>query len=243
MEGPPSRPQLARVPGHRPLQDAAPAADPDPIRLQDLQNPWLLHPQGQVHPGDRQREARPDHRVVPPLERHSPLPQGPDQHPLRCRPLQDRPRPALDGEAPYRDHLQRLCVGSPCVLFVWRDGNADWCFADVRLLKYGQSLFQCKQLKRAALGRMATLIKRLKDPLVYLDQVRQREWRKVRTRSAPRNTDTAQILAVSPRSTPTPEPFSSLDSPTSESLLSCAPSPEPMLTCTLRRPRDPQLHD
>ncbi|OBR12290.1 Nucleolar GTP-binding protein 1 [Colletotrichum higginsianum IMI 349063] len=43
----------------------------------------------------------------------------------------------------------------------------------VRLLKYGQSLFQCKQLKRAALGRMATLIKRLKDPLVYLDQVRQ----------------------------------------------------------------------
>jgi len=43
----------------------------------------------------------------------------------------------------------------------------------VRLLKYGQSLFQCKQLKRAALGRMATICRRLKDPLVYLDQVRQ----------------------------------------------------------------------
>ncbi|KAK4126328.1 P-loop containing nucleoside triphosphate hydrolase protein [Parathielavia appendiculata] len=43
----------------------------------------------------------------------------------------------------------------------------------VRLLKYAQSLYQCKQLKRAALGRMATLIKRLKDPLQYLDQVRQ----------------------------------------------------------------------
>jgi len=43
----------------------------------------------------------------------------------------------------------------------------------VRLLKYSQSLFQCKQLKRAALGRMATLLKRLKDPLLYLDQVRQ----------------------------------------------------------------------
>ncbi|KAM7196397.1 P-loop containing nucleoside triphosphate hydrolase protein [Naviculisporaceae sp. PSN 640] len=43
----------------------------------------------------------------------------------------------------------------------------------VRLLKYSQSLYQCKQLKRAALGRMATLIKRLKDPLAYLDQVRQ----------------------------------------------------------------------
>ncbi|KAJ9131559.1 Nucleolar GTP-binding protein 1 [Pleurostoma richardsiae] len=43
----------------------------------------------------------------------------------------------------------------------------------VRLLKYGQSLFQCKQLKRAALGRMATILKKLKDPLQYLDSVRQ----------------------------------------------------------------------
>ncbi|KAI9848842.1 MAG: Nucleolar GTP-binding protein 1 [Sclerophora amabilis] len=43
----------------------------------------------------------------------------------------------------------------------------------VRLLKYAQSLFQCKQLKRAALGRMATITKRLKDSLVYLEQVRQ----------------------------------------------------------------------
>lgn len=43
----------------------------------------------------------------------------------------------------------------------------------VRLLKYAQSLFQCKQLKRAALGRMATICKRLKDPLIYLEQVRQ----------------------------------------------------------------------
>lgn len=42
-----------------------------------------------------------------------------------------------------------------------------------RLLKFGQSLFQCKQLKRAALGRMATIMKRLKDPLAYLEQVRQ----------------------------------------------------------------------
>jgi nucleolar GTP-binding protein len=43
----------------------------------------------------------------------------------------------------------------------------------VRLLKYAQSLFQCKSLKRAALGRMATICKRLRDPLVYLEQVRQ----------------------------------------------------------------------
>jgi nucleolar GTP-binding protein len=43
----------------------------------------------------------------------------------------------------------------------------------VRLLKYGQSLYQCKQLKRAALGRMATITKRLKDSLKYLESVRQ----------------------------------------------------------------------
>lgn len=43
----------------------------------------------------------------------------------------------------------------------------------LRLLKFGQSLYQCKQLKRAALGRMATITKKLKDPLVYLEQVRQ----------------------------------------------------------------------
>lgn len=43
----------------------------------------------------------------------------------------------------------------------------------VRLLKFGQSLFQCKQLKRAALGRMATIAKKLKDALSYLEQVRQ----------------------------------------------------------------------
>ncbi len=43
----------------------------------------------------------------------------------------------------------------------------------VRLLKYGQSLFQCKQLKVAGLGRMATVCKKLKDSLLYLDTVRQ----------------------------------------------------------------------
>ncbi|KAJ1848616.1 Nucleolar GTP-binding protein 1, partial [Coemansia sp. RSA 2708] len=43
----------------------------------------------------------------------------------------------------------------------------------VRLLKFGDSLYRCKQLKRAALGRMATIMKRQKDSLGYLEQVRQ----------------------------------------------------------------------
>lgn len=43
----------------------------------------------------------------------------------------------------------------------------------VRLLKYGDSLYRCKQLKKAALGRMATIIKKQASNLTYLEQVRQ----------------------------------------------------------------------
>jgi nucleolar GTP-binding protein len=41
----------------------------------------------------------------------------------------------------------------------------------LRLLKYGDSLYRCKQLKRAALGRMCTLMKRQTPSLAYLEQV------------------------------------------------------------------------
>jgi nucleolar GTP-binding protein len=43
----------------------------------------------------------------------------------------------------------------------------------VRLLKYGDSLYRCKQLKRAAMGRMCTIMKRQGPSLAYLEQVRQ----------------------------------------------------------------------
>eukprot|EP00882_Tetradesmus_deserticola_P028687 GHRQ01031960.1.p1 GENE.GHRQ01031960.1~~GHRQ01031960.1.p1 ORF type:complete len:418 (+),score=228.16 GHRQ01031960.1:140-1393(+) len=43
----------------------------------------------------------------------------------------------------------------------------------VRLLKYGDSLYRCKELKRAALGRMCTLMKGQDASLKYLEQVRQ----------------------------------------------------------------------
>jgi nucleolar GTP-binding protein len=42
-----------------------------------------------------------------------------------------------------------------------------------RLLKYGDSLYRCKQLKRAALGRMCTMVKKITPTLAYLEQVRQ----------------------------------------------------------------------
>ncbi len=43
----------------------------------------------------------------------------------------------------------------------------------VRLVKFGDSLYRCKQLKRAALGRMCTIMKRQTSTLAYLEQVRQ----------------------------------------------------------------------
>lgn len=42
-----------------------------------------------------------------------------------------------------------------------------------RLLKFGDSLYRCKLLKTAALGRMCTIIKRQKANLEYLEEVRQ----------------------------------------------------------------------
>lgn len=46
------------------------------------------------------------------------------------------------------------------------------CRDYVRLLKYADSLYRCKSLKVAALGRMMTLLKRQKAPLAYLEEVR-----------------------------------------------------------------------
>lgn len=65
----------------------------------------------------------------------------------------------------YKISLAAISKAKSLVEQVARDYN--------RLLKFGQSLYQCKQLKVAALGRMATIVKKLKDPLVYLEQVRQ----------------------------------------------------------------------
>jgi len=50
----------------------------------------------------------------------------------------------------------------------------DDCAKDyVKLLKYGDSLYRCKCLKRAALGRMVTIIKGQSKNLSYLEEIRQ----------------------------------------------------------------------
>lgn len=43
----------------------------------------------------------------------------------------------------------------------------------LRLLKYGDSMYRCQSLKKAALGRMCTLIRKISPSLAYLEQVRQ----------------------------------------------------------------------
>nr|ANM86107.1 nucleolar GTP-binding protein 1 [Stygiella incarcerata] len=43
----------------------------------------------------------------------------------------------------------------------------------IKMLRYGDSLYRCKQLKRAALGRMCTILRKQGPSLEYLEQVRQ----------------------------------------------------------------------
>lgn len=42
-----------------------------------------------------------------------------------------------------------------------------------KLLKFGDTPYRCKQLKRAALGKMASVVKKLSQPLTFLEEVRQ----------------------------------------------------------------------
>lgn len=68
-----------------------------------------------------------------------------------------------------RDHY-KLALGQLATARSLIDGIArDY----VRLIKYADSLYRCKCLKRAALGRMCTLISRHKKNLEFLEQVRQ----------------------------------------------------------------------
>lgn len=65
----------------------------------------------------------------------------------------------------YKIALSQLNIGKQLILNISRDY--------IKLLKYGDSLYRCKQLKRAALGRMVKIIKQQKSTLLYLEQVRQ----------------------------------------------------------------------
>ena len=38
----------------------------------------------------------------------------------------------------------------------------------LKLIKYGDSLYRCKSLKRAALGRMCTMLRKINSSLAYL---------------------------------------------------------------------------
>jgi len=68
-----------------------------------------------------------------------------------------------------RDHY-KLALGQLSTAKTLVDGVAkDY----LKLLKFGDSLYRCKELKRAALGRMCTVMKKLGPSLAYLEQVRQ----------------------------------------------------------------------
>ena len=42
----------------------------------------------------------------------------------------------------------------------------------IKLIKFGNSFYDCKQLKKAAIGRICTIIKKLNDTFIYLEKIR-----------------------------------------------------------------------
>ncbi|KAB7507738.1 Nucleolar GTP-binding protein 1 [Armadillidium nasatum] len=64
----------------------------------------------------------------------------------------------------FRDRINQILTDFPKL-----EVSSDY----VKLLKYADSLYRCKQLKRASLGRMATIIKKQVSPLRFLEDVRQ----------------------------------------------------------------------
>jgi len=65
----------------------------------------------------------------------------------------------------YKIALSQLNIAKQLIINIGKDY--------IKLLKYGDSLYRCKMLKRAALGRMAKLIRQQKASFAYLEQVRQ----------------------------------------------------------------------
>jgi len=53
-----------------------------------------------------------------------------------------------------------------------RDLSDNSAKESLRMLKYGGALFRCQELKRAALGRMCTVMQKQGDTLKYLEEVR-----------------------------------------------------------------------
>lgn len=68
----------------------------------------------------------------------------------------------------HRDHYKVALGDVNKVKTLVDNVSRDYC----RLMKYGDSLYRCKQLKRAALGRMCTVVKGRKDTFQYLEEVR-----------------------------------------------------------------------
>jgi nucleolar GTP-binding protein len=68
-----------------------------------------------------------------------------------------------------RDHY-KLALGQVKTVL----GTVERIAADYnKLLKFADSLYKCKQLKRAGLGRMCTAIRKLQASLQYLEEIRQ----------------------------------------------------------------------
>jgi len=68
-----------------------------------------------------------------------------------------------------RDHYKLALGQVKTVLGTVENISKDY----IKLLKFADSLYKCKMLKRAGLGRMCTAIKKLQASLLYLEEIRQ----------------------------------------------------------------------
>lgn len=68
-----------------------------------------------------------------------------------------------------RDHYKLALGQVKTVLGTVENISKDY----IKLLKFADSLYKCKMLKRAALGRMCTALKKLQASLRYLEEIRQ----------------------------------------------------------------------
>lgn len=86
--------------------------------------------------------------------------------------------PALDSSHPFYADLLNILYDRDHYKIALGKVNLSKSLIDniskeyVRLLKYGDSLFRCKSLKRIAFGKMVKVIRKLDKTLIYLEEVR-----------------------------------------------------------------------
>lgn len=142
---------------HRPLQDSKKDPHRRPPRLRHLTHSLLLHAQGTIH--NIQIKFCQDsitERLANILDN---FPKVEDIHPF----YGDLFNVLYD-----KDHYKLALGHVKATRNMIENMSRDY----LKLIKYADSLYRCKSLKRAAMGRMCTMIRKIASSLAYLEEVR-----------------------------------------------------------------------